>query len=91
MGADAGHAFFPLGRWSPGERRSYRLRQYQNGVAQDLVATIRIRRLDYKYKDIKGSLKYDWILTDESGNVIFNERYIYSPGKGFVKFKNLLA
>lgn len=86
-----GDAFFPLGRWSRGERRSYPITEFQDGEARERVATIRVRRLSYDYRDVPDSLKYDWILTDPAGRKLFDERFIYSPGSGFVKFINRMA
>lgn len=84
-------AFFPLGRWSRGERRSYPIKEIQDGKTSERIATIRIRRLSFNYREVPDSLKYDWILTDPSGTRIFDERFIYSPGTGFVKFINRMA
>lgn len=86
-----GDAFFPLGRWSRGERRTYRLIEIEGGVRREYLATIRIRRLDHEFGGVPGSLTYDWILTDPAGAKVFDERFVYSPGVGFVKFTNRLA
>lgn len=86
-----GDAFFPLGPWAPGERRSWRITEHQDGEARPRVATIRIRRLSYDYRGVPESLKYDWILTDPAGRKLFDERFIYSPGEGFVKFIDRMA
>lgn len=86
-----GDAFFPLGRWAVGERRTWRMTTYQDGRAEDYNAQIRMRRLFHEYRDIPGSLRYDWRLTDLAGDVIFDERYDYSPGVGFVRFRNRMA
>lgn len=86
-----GDAFFPLGRWSRGERRSYPMVEIEGGARREYVATIHIRRLAHEYRGVPGSLTYDWILTDAQGRKVFDERFVYSPGAGFVKFTNRLA
>ena len=82
---------FPLGPWKRGEQREFRFLQHTPAGPRERVATIKIRRLDYTYKDVPHSLKYDWILRDESGEVLFHENYIYSPGKSMVRFRDRLA
>jgi hypothetical protein len=86
-----GDAFFPLGRWRDDERRSYRMTTHQNGRSRDYDAQIRIRRLSGEYRGVAGSLRYDWSLTDLNGAKVFDERYDYSPGVGFVRFQNRMA
>lgn len=86
-----GDAFFPLGRWAESERRTYRMTTYQDGRSRDYDARIWIGRLSHEYRGVPGSLRYDWRLTDLDGNVIFDERYDYSPGVGFVRFSNRKA
>ncbi len=81
---------FPLGWWKKGERREYHFVEYVNGKKTKRKATIRMRRLSFTYKDVKHAMKFDWILTDLSGKVIFHERFIYGPGKSLMYFKNRL-
>jgi hypothetical protein len=83
-------AFFPLGTWSRGESRTFQMIEYTEEGPQTRIATIRIRRLDFTFRDVPHSLRYDWILQDVNGNVIYNERYVYSPGVGFAAFDNRL-
>jgi len=82
---------FPLGPWKRGEERTFNFVEYTDRGPVDRVATIKIRRLDFKYKGAYHSLKFDWTLRDEKGEIVFDERYIYSPGAGLVSFKNRLA
>lgn len=84
-------AFFPLGRWGRGERRNFQITQYRDGSAETFRATIRIRRLSFTYRDQPNSLRYDWLLHDASGRKIFDERFEYTPGVGFVNFTNRMA
>jgi hypothetical protein len=84
-------AFFPLGHWRRGERRSYPMTEFQSGKTRTFLATIRIRSLSFEYRDVPDSLKYDWRLTDRAGGKVFDERFIYSPGIGFVKFIDRMA
>jgi hypothetical protein len=83
-----GDAFFPLGDWTRGERRSWTMTEHENGAAREYVATIRIRRLSYGDAGRRDALRYDWILTDAAGGVIFDERYVYAPAIGFVSYRN---
>jgi len=83
-------AFFPLGTWSRGESRDFQMIEYTEQGPQTRIATIKIRRLDFTFRDVPHSLRYDWILKDASGNVLYNERYVYSPGVGFASFDNRL-
>jgi hypothetical protein len=83
-------AFFPLGIWSRGESRDFKMVEYTEQGAQERTATIKVRRLDFTFRDVPHSLRYDWILRDASGNVLYEERYVYSPGVGFASFENRL-
>jgi len=83
-------AFFPLGTWARGESREFQMIEYTEAGPQTRIATIKIRRLDFVFRDVPHSLRYDWILIDANGNVLYNERYVYSPGVGFASFDNRL-
>lgn len=83
-------AFFPLGTWARGESRDFQMIEYAEQGPQTRIATIKIRRLDFVFRDVPHSLRYDWILTDANGKVIYNERYVYSPGIGFASFDDRL-
>jgi len=83
-------AFFPIGTWSRGESRDFQLVEHTAQGPQARIATIKIRRLDFTFRDVPHSLRYDWILKDANGNVVYNERYVYSPGVGFAAFDNRL-
>lgn len=84
-------AFFPLGPWRNGEHRSYPLSVHQAGSKRRYSVAIHVRKISYTYDKVPGSLNYDWILTDDTGQKRFHERFIYSPGIGFVKFSNHLT
>lgn len=83
-------AFFPLGTWARGESRTFQSLEYTEDGPQQRLITIKIRRLDFTFRDVPHSLRYDWIMTDAEGRVIYNERYVYSPGVGFAAFDNRL-
>jgi len=83
-------AFFPLGTWARGESRDFQMIEYTDKGPQTRIATIKIRRLDFIYRDVPHSLRYDWVLKDANGNVLYDERYVYSPGVGFASFQNRL-
>ena len=83
-------AFFPLGTWSRGESRDFQVVEYTEQGPQTRIATIKVRRLDFTFRDVPHSLRYDWILKDANGTVLYNERYVYSPGVGFAAFDNRL-
>ena len=79
-------AMFPVGLWRPGEERTFRYTEYLDTGPVERVAKIRIRNLDYTYRGIPHSLRYDWTLLDERGQTLFKERYVYSPGRSLVSF-----
>ncbi len=81
---------FPLGWWKKGERRNFPFFEYVDGRKIERTATIRIRRLSFTYKGIEHALKYDWILKDTTGKILFHERFIFAPEKSLVYFKNRL-
>ena len=81
-------AFFPIGWWKRGEERSFSLTEFTPAGPVERIATIKIRRLDYSYRNAPHSLKYDWILRDEGGRILFHENYVYSPGKSLVRFRD---
>ncbi len=81
---------FPLGLWRKGELRNYRFDEFVNGKKVQRTATIRIRRLSFTYKGVKHAMKFDWILKDAQGQILFHERYIYGPQKGLMYFKDRL-
>jgi hypothetical protein len=83
-------AFFPLGIWGRGESRTFQAIEYTDAGPQIRIITIKIRRLDFVFRNVPNSLRYDWIMSDDKGNVIYNERYVYSPGVGFAAFDNRL-
>ena len=81
---------FPLGRWKRGQRRKFKATEFTVVGPAEREIEIRIRRLDYTHKGNAHSLKYDWIMRDAAGRTLFRERYIYSPGKGLMVFRDLL-
>lgn len=83
-------AIFPLGKWKRGEERHFEAVTHTAAGPAKRMMTIKIRRLDYKHKGVRHSLKYDWTARDSAGRILFKERYIYSPGKGLVSFTDLL-
>lgn len=80
---------FPLGTWRRGEKRRFEALVHTPNGPEIRIQTIKIRRLDYTYRGIEHSLRYDWKNQDSTGKVLFHERFIYSPGKGLVKFEDL--
>jgi len=81
---------FPLGWWKKGERREYIYKEYMGGTQKVRKATLRMRRLDFTYKGMEHAMKYDWIMVDTKGKVVYHERFIYAPDKGLVYYKNRL-
>jgi hypothetical protein len=47
--------------------------EHEGAEVRPCVAAIRIRRLNFTH---------DWILWDENGRVIFDERYVHGHGHG---------
>lgn len=85
-----GDAFFPLGPWSRGERRSWAMTEHEGGKTNARTATIRIRRLSFTDDGVDGALRHDWMLMTPDKKVLFDERYVHAPGIGFVSFSNRL-
>lgn len=81
---------FPLGYWGKGEKRFFTFDEFVDGKKVKRTAMVYMRRLSFTYKKVKYASKYDWILNDEKGNVLFHERFIYGPGKGLMYYKNRL-
>lgn len=81
---------FPLGRWGKGEKRFFTFYEFENGKKIKRTAMVYMRRLSFTYKKIKHATKYDWILKDGQGNVLFHERFIYGPGESLMYYKNRL-
>ena len=81
---------FPLGWWKKGERREYVYTEHADGKKYVRKATLRMRRLSFTYKGMEHAMKYDWIMVDAQGRVIYHERFIYAPGNGLVYFKSRL-
>lgn len=84
----SGEVIFPLGPWSRGEERVFRYLEYTDEGPIERIATLKIRRLDFNHGGVPHSLKYDWKLHDASGELLFHERYVYSPGRGLVMFRD---
>lgn len=83
-------AFVPMGRWRKGQSRRYSMTEYKNGKARKRRLTLKVLEADYTHAGVGHSLKYDWISKKTSGKTVFHERYIFSPGIGFVDFDNRL-
>lgn len=81
---------FPLGLWRKGEQREYIFDEYMDGQKSWRKATIRMRRLSFTYKGVKHAMKYDWILKDAKGKIIYHERFIYAPQKSLMYYKDRL-
>lgn len=81
---------FPLGWWKKGERREFVFDEYVDGEIKRRKATIRMRRLSFTYKEVKHAMKYDWILKDDQGNIIYHERFIYGPERSLMYYRNRL-
>ena len=81
---------FPLGRWGRGEQRSFKAVEHTIAGPAERIITLKIRRLDFTFRDVDHSMKYDWIARDAAGRVLHSERYVFSPGKGLVRFTNRL-
>ena len=81
---------FPLGYWLKGEKRTFVFDEFVDGKLLKRTATIHMRRLSFTYEEVKYAMKYDWIMQDDKGNIIFNERFVYGPGKGLMYYKNRL-
>lgn len=81
---------FPLGVWRKGEKRTFTFEEFIDGKPVKRTATIHIRRLSFTYKDVKYAIKFDYLMHDQSGKIVFHERFIYGPGKSLMYFKNRL-
>jgi hypothetical protein len=86
-----GDAFFPVGLWRRGESREFRMVEHSGGgVETPLRVTLTVIDPSREFRDVPGSMRYDWIARDPAGAVLFHERFDYSPGVGFVRFDNRL-
>ena len=81
---------FPLGLWRKGEKQTFTFHEFIDGKPVKRTATIHIRRLSFTYKEVKYALKYDYLMHDNRGIIVFHERFIYGPGKSLMYFKNRL-
>ena len=81
---------FPVGKWLKGEKKTFRFDEYVNGKPVPREATIHIRRLSFTYKNVKYALKYDYLMHDDKGDIVFHERFIYGPGQSLMYYKNRL-
>lgn len=79
---------FPLGDWKVGEKRYFTFDEYVEGKKLKRTAMIYVRRLSFTYQKVDYAMKYDWILTDDTGKMLFHERFIYGPGKSLMYYKN---
>ncbi|MEO1017127.1 MAG: hypothetical protein AAFY56_05480 [Pseudomonadota bacterium] len=81
---------FPLGWWRSGEKREFssRVETIAGPVERTLALTVRLA--DYERRGIPNSLQYEWTSKDAAGQIVHWERYIYSPGKGLVRYTNML-
>lgn len=83
-------AFVPMGAWGDRTTRRYTMTQVQGGQQTQFRVTLRMLRANFTENGRSGSMEYDWILKTMSGRTVFHERYIFSPGVGFVDFDNRL-
>ncbi|MDX2455426.1 hypothetical protein [Desulfosarcina sp.] len=81
---------FPLGHWRKGEKRIFTFDEFVDGKSLKRTVTIHVRRLSFTYKKVKYAIKYDYLMHDDSGRIVFHERFIYGPGKSLMYYKNRL-
>lgn len=83
---------FPLGQWTQGEEKIFRhLRWYQGDKKpREFTTTIKILEIDYTYKNVPHSLKYELTIHDENHKMITHNIYVYSPNQANVLTQNLL-
>ncbi len=79
---------FPLGVWRAGEERRFQSVEHTVAGPAKRMIILKIRRLDFRYKGAEHSLRYDWTSHDAAGRVLFSERYVYTPGRSLVRFRN---
>ncbi|MDJ0803963.1 MAG: hypothetical protein QNI97_13895 [Desulfobacterales bacterium] len=79
---------FPLGNWIIGEKRYFDFDEYTAGKTFKRTVLIHLRRQSFTYKEVKYAMKYDWIMTDDQGQRLFHERFIYGPGESLMYFRN---
>ena len=83
-------AFVPMGPWQAGTRRRYTMTQVQAGRSERFQLTLRMLRTGFEFEGRRGSIEYDWIARTLSGQTVFHQRFVYSPGIGFADFDNRL-
>lgn len=83
-------AFVPMGTWGDGATSRYSMTQVQGGRSTAFRITLTMLRANFTYENRPNSMEYDWILRTPSGSTVFHERYVFSPGVGFMDFDNRL-
>ncbi len=83
---------FPLGWWKEGEEKTFKhSRWYQGDVnPREFTSKIKILELNFNYKGVPHSLKYDLTIYDENHKMITHNIYIYSPNQANVLTQNLI-
>ena len=79
---------FPLGNWRRSEKKDFIFDEYVDGKPVRRTATLHIRRLSFNYKGVPYAIKFDYLMHDDSGALVFHERFIYGPGKRLMYFKD---
>jgi len=83
---------YPLGLWKQGETRQFDYRCWRAKGSEkfvtDMITTITIDEIDFRYAGAAHSLQVHWILKHkgEAGEVD-NRIYVFSPGRGVVYVK----
>ena len=82
-----GEAKYPIGIWKRGESRTfdYLCRSTRDGKVVEVQrrSMIAIEELDFEYKGVPHSLRFEWKFSDAvSGEVLDHRTYIFSPGIG---------
>ncbi|MCP1335479.1 hypothetical protein [Futiania mangrovi] len=84
-------AFFPLGPWREGERRTFQTVEYLDGKPVNRTVEIRVKEVARTHKGDPDAMRYDWIMRDARGQKIYHEEFVYAPGKSLVRFRDRMG
>ena len=84
-------AFFPLGTWREGERRTFRTVEYVGGKPVRRTVEIHVKQVARTHDGRPDALRYDWIMRDDGGRKIYHEEFVYAPGESLVRFRDRMG
>lgn len=83
-------AFFPLGTWRDGEKRTFEMTEYTGKKGTKRRVMLEMKDVNFTYQGHANSTRFDWVQTAMNGETLFHERFTYSPDAGLTKFDDRL-